>query len=405
VLIGGTFTSFQGADIKNLVRLHPNGLVDSSFNTSPMTQYGGAANGIVFTVAVQQEGMILVGGSFDSAGFLARTNLVRLHGDGSLDASFDLSTSPNGVIWTLSPQGDGRTYVGGAFSRLGATARPGLARLNGDASLDASFTPELSPYLDAIVHVITVQSDGKILIGGSFRLPGNPSNLYFGVLRLDETGAPDGSFAPPAIPDFSSRVRALAIQDDGKLVAAGNFSSIGGVPRQSIARLENNGVVDPTWAGPGVSSPHLSACAVQAMLIADSKKIVIAGNFRNYNGETVPGIARLNSDGTLDTTFQSPVNTVISATAMALQPDGGIVVGGSIIVGSMGTTLIRLTADTVQPSLTYSIQPDGTLRFEIPVGFKLQKVLNLGDSWDDVNGATTIDVPMTDPRGFFQLKQ
>lgn len=404
-LVGGTFTSFQASEIRNLVRLDSNGLVDPTFNTPLLTQYGGAANGIVFTVVAQRDGKVLVGGSFDSAGFLARTNLIRLNGDGSIDSAFDLSTSSNGVIWTLAPQDDGRTYVGGIFSRLGMADRPGLARLNSDASLDPAFAPEFSPYLNANVHALIVQSDGKILVGGSFKLPGTPMNSYVGVLRLDESGTLDPSFIPPAMPDHAGRVRALAIQHDGKIVVAGSFASIGGAARQSIARLENSGLVDETWAGPGVSSPQQSVHSIHAMLAVGSEKLLIAGDFRSYNGETAPGIARLNPDGTRDTTFHSPVDTVFSANAMTMQADGGILVGGSIQVGAMGTTLVRLTADDSRPTLTFSLQPGGVLRFAVPAGFNLQKILNLGDAWGDVSGSTSIDVPMSDPRGFFQLKQ
>ena len=72
---------------------------------------------------------------------------------------------------------------------------------------------------------------------------------------------------------------------------------------------------------------------------------------------------------------------------------------------SPGACLVRIAAGVSQPTLTFWLQPGGVLRFDVPAGFTLQKVLNLGDTWDDVTGSTTIDVPMTDPRGFFQLKR
>lgn len=405
ILVGGTFTSFQDSGIPNLVRLKTNGFVDTTFTTPLMTQYGGAANGIVFTVVAQQDGSILVGGSFDSVGFQARTNLVRLNHDGSFDPSFDQSTSYNGVIWTLAPQDDGATYVGGAFSTLGTATRPGFARLKSNGSLDDAFVPDPSPYEVHHVHTVAVQADGKVLIGGSFAVLENTVRTYLGILRLGVSGTLDNSFIPPRVPGPHSRIRKIAIQNDGRIVVVGTFASIGGVERQSIARLDANGIVDPIWPGPGAFSPRTTICSVKAMQVVDSGKLLIAGDFQQYNGGTTPGIARLNTDGTLDSTFNHPADTVISANALALQSDGGIIVGGSIIVGTLGTSLIRLAPEVSAPILTFTLQPGGVLRFDVPVGFKLQKVLNFGDTWEDVIGTSPIDVPMTDPSGFFQLKQ
>jgi uncharacterized delta-60 repeat protein len=393
--------------ISNIVRLNPNGTVDSSFAPPPMTASGGTqftGNGTINAIVAQPDGTVLVGGGFDNVGGVARTNLVRLNANGSLDTSFDLSTPINSVIWRLARQPDGTTYVGGGFSSLGGISRPSFARLNSNGTLDTSFAPNLSPYIAPSVHCVAVQSTGKILIGGAFGLFSG-SLVYHGVLRLNPNGTVDNTFATTQLPTLQSRVFDLVVQADDKIVVAGAFSSIGGVTRQSIVRLESNGAVDQTWPGPGVFAINSSFRDVKAMQATGADKILIAGSFEQYNSETAMGIARLNANGTRDNTFNSPGVNVFRAVAMTQQTNGGILVGGTLQVTGNSTSLVRLAGGVTQPTLTFSIQPGGVLRFDVPAGFKLQKVLNLGDTWGDVTGSTTIDVPMTDPRGFFQLKQ
>lgn len=405
ILAGGNFTSFHTTTISNLVRLNENGTVDTSFVTAPMTQFGGAANGTIYAVAAQPDGKVLVGGGFDAVGGVGRTNLVRLNANGSLDSSFDVSTSDAKVVWRLARQADGTTFVGGGFDKLGGFTRPGLARLRTDGTLDTTFAPNLSPYIGANVHAIAVQSDGKILIGGVFATFSG-SLQYFTILRLNTNGSVDSTFTPPAMPAVQTvRIFDIVIQSDGRIVVAGSFTSIGGVTRQSIARLESNGNVDTTWPGPGVFSVNSMFRTVKAMQAVAQDKILIAGDFEQYNGETSEGIARLNADGTRDTSFNSPVSTTFRATAMTVQPDGAILVGGALDVGPLGTSLVRLSAGVTQPTLAFSVQPGGVLRFDVPAGFKLQRALNLGDAWSDVNGTSPIDVPMTDTQGIFRLKQ
>ncbi len=408
ILVAGQFTFFHATTISNIVRLNANGTVDTGFAPPPITVsdgLGGTLNGTLYTLVAQPDGKVLVGGGFDRLGGVARTNLARLNANGSVDTSFDVSTGDAKVVWRLARQPDGTTYVGGGFDRLGGVTRPGFARLTSGGVLDTTFAPNLSPYLGPSVRCIAVQSDGKILIGGIFATFTGTLN-YFGVLRLNANGTVDGTFTAPAMPAVAtSRVDDLVIQGDGKIIVAGSFTSIGGVTRQSIARLESNGVVDQTWPGPGVFATSALFRNVRALQAVGAGQIMIAGEFDQYNGVTSLGIVRVDSDGTRDVTFTSPGVNTFRALSMTVQSNGGILVGGALSVPGQSTSLVRLAAGVSQPTLTFSLQPGGVLRFEVPVGFKLQKVLNLGDTWGDVTGSTTIDVPMTEPRGFFQLKQ
>ena len=87
--------------------------------------------------------------------------------------------------------------------------------------------------------------------------------------------------------------------------------------------------------------------------------------------------------------------------AMTQQADGKVLLGGGFTIGTTPSTVVRLGAGG--PTLTFLRQSGNVLRFDVQVGFKLQKVLSLGDPWEDVNGSSPIDVPMADERGIFRL--
>jgi uncharacterized delta-60 repeat protein len=135
----------------------------------------GANNG-VDTLAVQPDGKVLVGGAFTilgggGTGTTPRNYLGRLNADGSLDASFN--PGANGEVYALTVQPDGKIVVGGAFTMLGGggtgtTSRNYLGRLNADGSLDASFNPGAN----GAVYGVAVQVDGKILVTGGFHTLG-----------------------------------------------------------------------------------------------------------------------------------------------------------------------------------------------------------------------------------------
>src|SRR5438270_456255 len=142
----------------------------------------------------------------------------------------------NGTVWVVVVQPDGKILIGGDFTTLspngGATVtRNHIARLNPDGTLDTAFDPNANQRVDSIA----VQADGKVLAGGAFsNIGGQPRNH---IARLDATTGLADSFDPNASGPFPN-VYAIAVQADGKILAGGGFSSIGGQPRNGIARLD-----------------------------------------------------------------------------------------------------------------------------------------------------------------------
>ena len=129
---------------------------------------------------MQADGKILVGGDFTSVGGQTRNNIARLNPDGSLDASFDPNASF--FVEALAVQADGKILVVGLFSSIGGQTRNGIARLNSDGSLDANFDPNANGQ----VHAVAVQADGKILVGGDFTSIGGQTRNR--IARLTTTG-------------------------------------------------------------------------------------------------------------------------------------------------------------------------------------------------------------------------
>ena len=376
ILIGGEFSTLNpngGASVtrNHMARLNPDGTIDTTFDPSP--------NGFVRTIALQTDGRILIGGGFNSltpngGTFVINKYLARLNADGTLDPS--VNPAPNDQIWAIAVQPDnkivvggpfysansfkgqmrnriarleidgrldqtlnlnalgsvvranavqpdGKILIGGTFTSVLGVARNNIARLNTDGTLDMTFNPNANDFIDAI----EVQTDGKIIVGGYFTAlapNGGASVTRNHVARLNSDGTIDTTFDPNA----NDLVNAIAIQTDGKILLTGFFIALapnGGasVPRNTLARLNSNGTVDMAFN----PVPNLDVYAIA--LQADGK-ILIGGAFTSINGGGQFArnfIGRLNSDGTVDAGFNPNASNRVSA--IAVQPDGKIVVGGA----------------------------------------------------------------------------
>jgi uncharacterized delta-60 repeat protein len=353
ILVGGWFTTLGGGNTgtatRNYIgRLNADGTLDTSFDPG--------ANNAVWTLAVQADGRILVGGDFATlggggTGSITRNKIGRLNADGSLDTSFD--PGANNSVLALAVQADGKILVGGAFTTLGGgdigtITRNRIGRLYADGSLDSSFDPGAN----SSVFALAVQPDGKILVGGYYtRLGGGGTGTitrcYIG--RLNPNGSLDTSFDPGG----NNAVFAIAMQADGKILVGGDFTTLGGggigiTARSRIGRLNADGSLDASF-DPGANST-IYALAVQA-----DGKILVAGSFTTLGGGgtgsfTRNRIGRLNADGSLDTSFDPGADGGIYA--LAVQADGKILVGGVFTsLGGGGTGLTtrnrigRLNAD------------------------------------------------------------
>lgn len=222
------------------------GTLDPNFNpTDAGFSIGDGINGIVRTTAVQPDGKILVAGWFYAYDGTNRYRIARLNADGTLDASFDPGYGASGTITAMTLQPDGKILIGGVFTYYQSTRVPAIARLNPDGSLDATFTSGLDE--NSSVYSISLQSDGKIIIGGNFSsYNGTPQG---DIIRLNTDGAVDPSFH--AGTGSNLFVYATAVQPDGKILIGGDFTTYNGTPCNMLARLNSDGTLDPTFNSGG----------------------------------------------------------------------------------------------------------------------------------------------------------
>jgi uncharacterized delta-60 repeat protein len=189
-------------------------------------------------------------------------NLIRVGPSGALDQNF--YPDPDSGVACLVVQPDGRILLSGAFSRLDAgnsdVPRLGLARIERNGRVDNGFNPAIDGWVNSMV----LQTDGKILLGGSFNQLGGQPRSRIG--RLNPNGTVDSTFNPGA----DGSVYSLAVQNDGRILAGGDFATLGGQGRSKIGRIQNTTPATEslnlagstiTWlrgdTSPEVSRPHL----------------------------------------------------------------------------------------------------------------------------------------------------
>ncbi len=177
---------------------------------------------IMWASLLQTDGKVLIGGEFDHFNGVARKRLCRLNADGTVDGTFNPGIILEGPILAISRQADGKYVVGGSTSTFGQRA---LWRLNEDGSRDTSF--EQTTFNSSTwVNTIAIQSDGKIVIGGGFTSVNGQARSY--LARLNADGSID-DLQPVVANGGPTRVNALIVQSDGKIVLGGSFSTINGM--------------------------------------------------------------------------------------------------------------------------------------------------------------------------------
>jgi uncharacterized delta-60 repeat protein len=247
-------------------------------------QAPGLLNGrSVYSLAMQPDGKVLIGGDFDQLyGASPRNRIARLNVDGTLDATFDPGTGANDEVLRLALQSDGKVLIGGRFTEVGGVARNRIARLNANGTLDATFDPGTGT--NGTPWHLALQPDGKVLIGGSFtEVNGVARNR---IARLNANGTLDAAFNPGT--GTNGAPLHLALQPDGKVLIGGEFTEVDGVARNRIARLNANGTLDTTF-NPGAGADYI----VNSVSVQPDGKVLIGGWFTQVGGEAHPRIARL----------------------------------------------------------------------------------------------------------------
>ena len=330
ILVGGDFSYYKGVAANKIIRLNTDGTIDYSFTT------GTGFNNTVFSIAIQPDGKILVGGFFTTYKGATENYIIRLNTDGSKDTSFTTGVGFSNYVKSIAIQPDGKILVAGGFTSYNGVTENRIIRLNTDGSKDATFITGTG--FNNYVYSIAVQTDGKILLGGGFTsYKGVAENR---IIRLNTNGSKDTTFTTGA--GFNATISSIVLQSDGKILVGGFFTTYKGVTENRIIRLNTNGNKDTSFtSGVGFSDEVLS------IAVQNDGKILLGGGFSFYNGVTEKYIIRLNTDGTKDTSFNAGIGFSHSVLSIAVQNDGKILVGGDFIVynGVAENKIIRLNAD------------------------------------------------------------
>lgn len=312
---------------------------DATFTTltpgNLIQSFNAAANSTVLTCAQQQDGKLIVSGQFTTIGSVARNRIARLNADGSLDMAFN--PDAGNAVHCIAVLPDGKIIIGGTFTTLAGAPRSRLARLNSDGTVDTSFNAQINDQVWGTCPL----TDGRIIIWGNFYFTDGMTAFNSYVARLNTDGSLDTAFNPGP-DDFVFDVTALP---DGKLLMAGNFQSLLAGTGNGLVRLNQDGTVDAGFT-PGIPLGYLVTCVA----LQPDGRMIIGGHFTSVHGVTRNGLARLNADGSLDATYNpdiSPLSSVNTVVSLALQADGRLIVGGTItgIGGQTRTNIARLNSD------------------------------------------------------------
>src|SRR5438477_1134309 len=279
---------------------------------------------------------------------------------GRIDAPFVPAPGTNDTVNAVIPQPDGKVIVAGRFTQANNVGRNRIARFNFDGSLDTTFDPGTGA--DAEITAAVLQTDCRIVVAGRFT--SFNTFTHNRVCRLNANGSVDQSFG---LGDgINNTVLALALQSDGRILVGGQFSSVDLTLRFNLARLNTNGSVDLTFDpgnGPNPGNGHGPNDDVNAIVIQPDGAILIGGTFNNYNGFVRGGVARVLGNGALDSTFDSGVGTGGNVFALALQHNGQIILGGRFIQysGINRTSIARIFSNGTL-DLGFNPVPDSSVQ-------------------------------------------
>jgi uncharacterized delta-60 repeat protein len=312
----------------------------------PTFKVGSGANGTVYSIVVQEDGKIVVGGEFTQIAGQSRTNLARLNSDGQLDTTFPQGT--DGAVYRLLKQLDGRILVGGAFTNLQGIARQGIGRLFTNGIVDASLDAGTNIPFGLAVLALATQADGKILASLFY-----PPSLGFAFLnRFTPDGQLDSNFVQTNVFQDGS-VFALCPRPNGSILAGGDFQKVNNFSTPGLALITTNGVLDTNFSPLlKTNSTSFDYSVAYTITVLPDFSLLIGGKFWRQGSSNRSAVAKLTPALAWDVSFQpdifDPVYDWQLGYVMSTiqQSDGKFVLGGLFheVDGYSRRNIVRLDA-------------------------------------------------------------
>ncbi len=336
VYTGGYFTTIGGATHLGAAAIATTGEVSA-------TPYDAQIPGNVLAVAVDGSRRVVVVGDFLQAGSLNRSYLARFRIDGTLDTAWN--PNPDGGVLALAVSGD-TVYVGGFFTTIGGQVRKGIAALDAGTGAATAWNPN-SEYG---VFALAVAGD-TVYAGGSFTAIGGQTR--FNLAALDATTGAATAWNPK--PD--GRVSALAVSGD-TVYAGGLFGSIGGQKRSLIAALDAATGVATAWNpnAEGATCPPPCRFPPPLALAVSGNTVYVAGDFTTIGGQARSSLAAL--DATTGAATAWNPNPGYGVMALAVSGDTVYVGGGFTAIGGQARNNIAALDATTGAATAWNPNPD-----------------------------------------------
>lgn len=338
IIVSGKFTSYDGNNVKDIIRINSNGSIDLSFNCQSIE-----LDGFDQQIGLQSDGKILILGVNNSS----VSNLRRLNSNGSIDTSFVPSSSY--FFGHFDIQLDGKIIVSYATNNNNRY----VSRINTNGSIDSSFTTVTftNGFYPPYLNKIKVLTNGQIMVGGAFNSLGIRN-----LIQLNQDGTSNSSFNSGtrfSLETTQTSVNDIVEQNDGKIVVGGNFIKFNEIERENLLRLNIDGTLDTNFINP---TNFLGIDKIYSLSLFSDEKVLVTGDSGRKRSDSF--IVKINNDGTKDMTFNNIRYGFYSSFVEVITetPDGKILVGGSFNTYNniVSPNFIKLNSDgSFDNSLTF----------------------------------------------------
>ena len=313
LLVGGRFNSYNGVQRRKIARLLPDGQLDETFMPGSGPRSGFVQNGVdtgqVSSIVALEDGSMMVKGWFSSFSSHNVNDLAHLREDGSVNTDFALNYGNvyQNSIGSVAVDSLGRLLIGGKFRMLQGVAVTNLARVTLDGNVDTSYVAEVTNAV-SIRHLFP---DDKVLLELYGSAPGGLTTTE--LIRLNADGTRDDNFVHQL--EYRSLAALRVLPDGAVLVAFFNNNT-----STSLRKFRADGSEDPEFNPPSLGGAIFS-------IDHQSNGDIVLGGIGYQVGPLERGILRLGANGAIDPYYPSGIGAGSVLTALVL-PDDRVIFGG-----------------------------------------------------------------------------